>query len=140
VREVSVSVFSSEVLARRLPDEVWRAFEPVLPAVVWKGNGRPPETNRECLHGAMYVLVSGTPWKLMPACFPSYKTVRGRFKAWLGLEAFRAVWARCAATYDLLRGINFDQLSIDGARHPAKKGARQPAPTPRTGARRAPSS
>lgn len=126
-----------ESLARRLPEEVWAAFEPVLPPVVWCGVGRPPVSNRACLHAAIFILISGTPWKLMPACFPCYKTVRGRFKRWLELDAFWQVWAACAARYQQMRGVNFDQLSVDGARKASKKGARQPAPTPPTGPRAA---
>jgi transposase len=117
-----------EKLARHLPDFVWNAFEPFLPPVVWCGNGRPPISNRDCLHGAIFILISGTPWKLMPACFPSYKTVRNRLRRWVGQEAFRQMWSACAWRYDLLRGINFDQLSIDGARKPSKKGAQRQAP------------
>ena len=30
-------------IARRLPDEVWVLFEPILPARIWCGNGRPLE-------------------------------------------------------------------------------------------------
>ena len=123
-----------ESLARHLPDELWQAFEPVLPPVVWCGNGRPPKGNRECLHAAIFILISGTPWKLMPPGFPCYKTVYGRFKRWLELDLFRQLWAGCAAQYQELRGINFDQFSIDGARKAAKKGVREPAPTLRTGA------
>jgi len=37
--------------ARRLPDEVWAVFGPILPERVWVGNGRPPIPARECLHG-----------------------------------------------------------------------------------------
>lgn len=122
-----------ETLARRLPDELWNAFEPVLPPVVWCGNGRPPVDNKRCLHATIFILISGTPWKLMPAGFPSYKTVRKRFKHWLDLGVFEQVWSDCAARYQLLRGINFDQLSIDGARKPAKKGVNPPAPTRPTG-------
>jgi transposase len=118
-----------ETLARHLPDELWKAFEPVLPPVIWCGNGRPPRDNRSCLHATIYVLASGIPWKMMPACFPSYKTVRKRFQQWLDCGAFLAVWMQCAERYELERGINFDQLSLDGARKAAKKGARQPAPT-----------
>ena len=105
-----------EKLARRLSEPVWKAFEPFLLPVVWCGNGRPPKSNRDCLHGAIFILLSGTPWKLMPACFPSYKTVRKRWKQWLEHESFRRMWSACAMRYDLVRGINFDQLSIDGAR------------------------
>jgi transposase len=120
-------------LARRLPDELWEVFEPLLPPVVWCGNGRPPRSNRECLHAALFILMSGTPWKLMPPGFPCYKTVYGRFKQWVELGVFHRAWAGCAARYQELQGINFDQLSIDGARKAAKKGVNAPAPTQRTG-------
>ena len=46
-------------LARRLPDDIWAIFDPILPAKVWSGNGRPPCGNRECLHALLYVLASG---------------------------------------------------------------------------------
>ena len=117
-----------ESLARQLPEEVWAAFEPVLPKVVWCGNGRPPCDNRACLHAVIYLAITGIGWKMLPPCFPSYKTVQGRWQNWLKLEAFKQVWSACAARYDALRGINFDQLSIDGSRKPAKKGAKRSAP------------
>jgi transposase len=126
-----------ESLARHLPDELWRAFEPALPPVIWCGNGRPPKSNRECLHAAIFILISGTPWKLMPPGFPSYKTVQTRLKHWLESDAFRRVWCKCAASYQRRRGINFDQLSIDGAKKPSKKGGWQPAPAPSTAERAA---
>ena len=46
-----------EKLARRLPDELWQVFEPVLPPVIWCGNGRPPASNRACLHACGLVRV-----------------------------------------------------------------------------------
>ena len=49
-------------IARKLPEEIWEVFEPLLPKVVWVGNGRPPCSNRDCLHGVLYVLVTGIPW------------------------------------------------------------------------------
>jgi hypothetical protein len=45
------------------------------------------------------------------------------------LGVFARVWGDCVADYEHRRGINFDQLSIDGAKKPSKKGARQPDPT-----------
>ena len=119
-----------EKLARHLPDSVCNAFEPFLPPVVWCGNGRPPISNRDCLHAAIFILISGTPWKLMPACFPSYKTVRKRLRRWVEQEAFRQLWSASACRYGLVRGINFDQLSIDGARKPSKKGGATTGPNP----------
>lgn len=109
--------------ARRLPDEVWELFEPILPPVIWCGNGRKPKTNRQCFHALMYVLVSGVPWELLPVGFPSYKTVQRRLQRWLHLEVFRTVWQQLAERYQDLRGINWDQVLLDGSKKPAKKGA-----------------
>lgn len=109
--------------ARRLPDEVWDLFEPLLPPRRWCGNGRPPKTNRECFHALMYVLVTGIPWELLPAGFPSYKTVQRRLKLWLALDVFYQAWQQLAERYQALQGINWDQVLLDGSKKPAKKGA-----------------
>jgi transposase len=114
--------------ARKVPDEVWRLFEPILPSVVWCGNGAPPYNNRECLHAVLYVLVTGMGWRMLPAGFPSYKTVHRRLTLWLELEAFRTAWQQMAQRYDTLQGINWDEVLLDGSKKPAKKGVSRRAP------------
>jgi transposase len=81
---------------RRLPEEVWALFQPLLPPVVWCGNGRPPASNYACLHAVFYVLVSGIAWRMLPKGFPSYKTVQRRLKVWLQLDTFRTAWQQLA--------------------------------------------
>ena len=58
--------------AREVPEEVRALFAPLLPPVRWCGNGRPPASNRECLPGLFYVLVTGIAWRMLPTGFPSY--------------------------------------------------------------------
>jgi transposase len=118
--------------ARRLPEEVWAEFEPVLPPVVWCGNGRKPYSNQVCLHALLYVLASGIPWEMLPIGFPSYKTVQRRLKVWLELNCFHTAWARLAERYQQLHGINWDQVLLDGAKKPAKKGGSRRAVIPWT--------
>ena len=113
--------------ARDVPDDVWAAFEPILPPVVWKGNGRPPKSNRQCLHGLFYVLVSGIAWEMLPVCFPSYKTIQRRLKRWLQLDVFHAAWKQLAQRYERLQGINWDQILLDGSKKPSKKGVKRRA-------------
>lgn len=110
-------------IARCLPEEVWALLEPLLPARLWCGNGRPPKTNRECFHALLYVLVTGIPWELLPMGFPSYKTVQRRLKVWLALELFHKAWQQLAERYQAVHGINWDQVLLDGSKKPAKKGA-----------------
>jgi transposase len=110
-----------------VPDDVWAVFEPILPAVVWKGVGRKPKDNRACLHGLLYLLIAGIGWEHLPTCFPSYKTVQRRLKVWLELDCFPTAWQQLAERYVRLRGINWDQVLLDGSKKPSKKGAPTPA-------------
>ena len=108
---------------RGVPDDVWTAFEPVLPPVVWCGNGRKPKSNRACLHGLLYYLITGIGWEFLPPCFPSYKTIQRRLKRWLTLDCFLTVWKHLAERYVQLQGMNWDQVLLDGSKKPSKKGA-----------------
>lgn len=110
-----------------VPEDVWAVFEPVLPAVVWKGTGRKPKSNRACLHALLYVLIAGIGWELLPKCFPSYKTVQRRLKRWLALDCFHTAWQQLTQRYVQLHGINWDQVLLDGSKKPSKKGAKTPA-------------
>ena len=121
-------------ITRGVPEEIWTVFEPILPPVVWCGNGRPPKGNRECFHALLSVLVSGIPWEMLPVGFPSYKTVQRRLKRWLERDAFRAAWRQLAQRYEQLQGINWDQVLIDGSKKPSTKGVNRLAPRRSTGA------
>ena len=46
-------------LARHLPEEVGHLFAPLLPPVVWCGNGRPPARNDDGLQAVCSGLGSG---------------------------------------------------------------------------------
>jgi transposase len=109
--------------ARQLPQEVWELFEPLLPPVVWWGNGRPPARNSDCLPALFYVLVSGIAWRMLPKGFPSSKTVQRRLPGWLQRDTFRAAWQHLAQRYAVFQGINWDQSLLDGSKKPSKKGA-----------------
>jgi transposase len=117
-------------LARRLPEEVWAIFEPILPPVVWSGEGRPPVSNHKVLHGLLYVLITGIGWEYVPPCFPCGKTIQDRLRAWLQLDAFRTAWGQLARRYEALHGINWDKVLLDGSKKPAKKGGEDTGPSP----------
>ena len=121
-------------ITRGVPEEIWTVFEPILPPVVWCGNGRPPKGNRECFHALLSVLVSGIPWEMLPVGFPWYKTVPRRLKRWLERDAFRAAWRQLAQRYEQLQGITWDQVLIDGSKKPSTKGVNRLAPRRSTGA------
>ena len=109
-----------------VPQDVWTLFEPILPAVVWRGVGRKPKSNRACLHALLYVLIAGIGWEFLPKSFPSYKTVQRRLKRWLAQDCFRTAWQQLAQRYVQLHGINWDQVLLDGSKKPSKKGGKTP--------------
>ena len=113
-------------IARRLPDEVWALFEPLLPPVVWCGEGRPPASSPTCLHGLLYVLITGIGWEYVPPCSPCGRTL----KVWLKRDNFRTAWQQLAQRYQQLHGINWDKILLDGSKKPSKKGRRH-RPQPR---------
>jgi transposase len=113
---------------RGVPDDVWAALEPILPPVVWQGNGRKPIDKRRCLHALRYILARGIGGEYLPGGFPGSKTVPRRLQRWLERDCFPAAWGQLAERYRRLHGINWDQLLLDGSQKPSKKGARRPAP------------
>jgi transposase len=117
-------------IARRLPDGVWALFEPILPPVVYGGTGRKPASNHACLHGLLYVLITGIGWEYVPPCFPCGKTIQDRLRTWLALDCFHQAWQQMAERYEQVRGINWDKILIDGSKKPAKKGGEDTGPSP----------
>jgi len=116
--------------ARKVPEDVWILFAPILPPVVWCGNGCPPYDNRACPQAVLYVLVTGIGWRMLPSGFPSDKTVQRRLKVWLEQEALRRAWQQLAQRYEALPGINWAEVLLEGSKKPAKKGARRRVPAP----------
>jgi transposase len=116
--------------ARKVPEDVWTLFAPLLPPVVWCGNGCPPYANRECRHALLYVLVTEIGWRMLPPGFPSYNTGQRRLKVWWELEACRTAWSQLVHRYEALQGINWDEGLLDGSKKPAKKGASRQVPAP----------
>jgi hypothetical protein len=75
---------------RGVPGDLWAIFEPILPPVVWQGNGRKPYPNRACLHALLYVLAAGIangPGRPASAC------------VLLAVVRSKPVWARFATRW-----------------------------------------
>lgn len=117
-------------MAKRLPQEIWACFEPILPSVQWSGVGRPPYSNQVCLHGVLYVLITGIGWEYVPSNFPCGKTLQGRLTRWVECEAFLTAWQQLAKRYEQFHGVNWDKIFLDGSKKPAKKGGEATGPSP----------
>ena len=125
-----------------LSDALWAVIEPLIPPEPPKPKGgRPRVSDRAALTGILFVLRSGTPWELLPAEMGcgSGMTCWRRLRDWQRA----GVWDRLQRVLlDRLgrrNAIDFSRAALDSASVAAKKGARRPARTQPTGARRAPS-
>ena len=72
-------------MAQHLPEEIWALFEPILPARIGCGNGRPSKRH-DGFHALRYGWVAGIPWELLPVGFQPRKTVQRRLTVWLVLD------------------------------------------------------
>ena len=77
---------------------------------------------------------------MWPRGFPSYKTAQRRLKVWLAQDAFQRAWQQLAQRYEILQGINGDEVLLDGSKKPAKKGASRRGRAPWIAANAAPRS
>jgi transposase len=124
-----------------LPDELWEEIKPLLPRHKAKPGkrGRPPVDDRACLTGIIFVLRSGIPWEMLPlemGC-GSGVTCWRRLRYWQR----RGVWKKLLhAMLDRLGSeglIDWDKACVDSQSYRAVFGGSLPAPTPRTGPRKA---
>ena len=121
-------------------DDLWEAIAPLLPKERPKPKGgRPRIPDRAALGGIVFVLRTGTAWRLLPTELGcgSGSTCWRRFHDW----AAAGVWAKVHThLLDLLGEeglVNLDHLVVDSASVRAQKGGRTPAPTPPIAGRKA---
>lgn len=66
---------------RVLTDEMWTRIEPLLPDRTPRRGGQWRD-HREVLEAIIWRTRTGSPWRDLPADFPSYQTVWWRFDRW----------------------------------------------------------
>ena len=122
-----------------LPDDLWDEIAPLLPPHRPRPKGgRRPIAHRAALTGILFVLRTGLPWEYLP----QEMGCGSGMSCWRRLRDWQAagVWAGLhRALLERLEGagqLDWRRAALDSASIPAKKGARRPARTPRTGASR----
>ena len=67
--------------ASDLSDAEWAQLEALIPPP--KSGGRPAKyARRELVNGILYVLRTGSSWRLLPHDFPPWQSVYGYFRRW----------------------------------------------------------
>jgi len=86
------------------------------------GRGRPWADQRKVLHGILWMLRSGAPWKDLPIRYGAYQTVHPRFTRWRKEGVIRAVLQGLAEDLHKRGCFDLSECFIDGSFAPAKKG------------------
>ncbi len=117
----------------RVPDELWRRIEPLLPARPEHPLGchNPRVPDRQALDGILLVLRTGMQWGALKAtglCHPS--SAYRRFREWLAAGVFREFWRQGLMAYDGLARIDWRWLALDGTQGKAPLGGGKNRPQP----------
>src|SRR5215217_5785146 len=64
-----------------LTDGQWERLRRLLPPQKPR-TGRPAKNHRAVLNGILWILRTGSPWRCLPECYGSCKTVSSRFYRW----------------------------------------------------------
>jgi transposase len=115
----------------RVPDEMWKRIQPLLPAERPKPKGgRPRNDDREMMDGIFYVLRTGIQWKALPRRIGAGSSVHDRFQEWQQAGVFRKMWEAGLRAYDCAQGIEWEWQAMDGAMTKAPLGGEGTGPNP----------
>lgn len=109
----------------RIPDQLWNRLQPLLPTKpIQPKGGRPWTDDRRAMDGIFYLLRTGGQWKALPREFGASSTVHDRYQIWRGAGVFERWWQAGLLEYDVLKGIDWQWQSMDGAMTKAPLGGR----------------
>ena len=111
-----------------LSDREWMVLEPFIPKAKHRrdGKGRPRRDPREVLNAVIWILVSGSPWYLLPKEYPPYQTCHRYFQQWVRKGVMRKI-LRALSLYHAKGRKTKEVDVVDGSFSSAKKGATKSA-------------
>ena len=108
-------------------DELWAVVEPLLPVrerrLRYPGRKRLPD--REALQGILFVLITGVPWRALPAelGYGSGVTCWRRLEEWTEAGVWPALHGELLRRLRVADRIDWSRACVDGSHVQAKKGA-----------------
>jgi transposase len=102
----------------RIPDELWKQMEPLLPSGKPHPLGchNPRVPNRNAMNAILFVLRTGCQWNALNSTgICSSSSAHRRFLEWTEAGVFEEFWKRGLLEYDKLKGIDWSWLAMDGA-------------------------
>jgi transposase len=118
---------------QRLSNEHWERIREYFPEEnIPDGRpGRKPVPARQVLDAVLWILNTGAQWRMLPQCYPNYKTVHRRFQQWCEREILREILAQLANELRERGDIDESECYIDATFASAKGGGADIGPTRR---------
>jgi transposase len=109
-----------------LTDEVWVRMEAVI-ATVKSRAGKPPDlSDREFVEAILFLARTACPWRDLPKRFGEWDAVYNRFRRWLDLGVWEALFRSLPQHLAVFKALFLDSTVIRAHSHaagaPAKKG------------------
>jgi transposase len=123
-----------------VPDTLWDAIKPLLPAERPKPKGgRPTADNRSCLTVIVFVLRTGCPWNFVPYELAGVSGVTSwrRFQEWTQAGVWAKLHRNLLNQLGILGKVDMSLAPIDSASIRAVFGGTTRGPTRRTEGKRA---
>lgn len=94
-----------------LSDEEWARLEPHLPTN--RGRGGRWQCHRRVINGILFRQRTGLPWRDLPPCFGSWKTVHDRHRRWSADGTWERILRAVQTDADAEGRIDWSMVSID---------------------------
>lgn len=112
----------------RISDALWKQIKPLLPPRKKHrfGGHNPRIPDRDAMNGILYVLRTGCQWSALDATnICKHSPAHRRFTEWTKAGVFAKLWKKGLLKYDLVNGIDWRWLSMDGAMTKAPLGGKK---------------
>src|SRR5512147_134262 len=117
----------------RIPDELWKRIEPLLPPRKPHPLGchNPRVDDRKAMDAISFVLRTGCQWNALNATgICSSSSAHRRFQEWTSAGVFVTLGAEGLEEYDALKGLDWEWLAMDGAMTEAPLGGERTGRNP----------
>ncbi len=95
-----------------LTNSPWERLQPLLPPPKPR-TGRPAHDHRTLLHGILWILRTGAPWRDLPERYGPWRTVASRFYRWQKAGVFQRVWAALQQQADAAGQLDGQMHDVD---------------------------
>ena len=82
-----------------ITDKQWNRIKDLLPSETGRV-GRPTKSNRLMVNGILWILRTGAPWRDLPKCYGSWKSVYTRFSRWTKQDIWDKVFKHLTTSFD----------------------------------------